>query len=323
MECYTAIHQNAQMKEYAMQVQVNRTDASKVIIMMDGGLGSQINKYIVGHYISTQLSTPVEYDLSWFDRNGLCIRKQESRAFELLEVFPDVPLTVASAEDCQHYKAHHCFDNFFPYVFNIALAQQTAPVYINGYYAHWKYYEGFDIQTLQPVANYDAHNAAMSRQIAEAPCSIGVHIRRGDYVGSQFDVITADYYMHAIAAMQEFLNDQQPTFFFFSTDLDWVQTHILDALPHPIEYHFVEGNNNDSGRHDFTLLHQCQHYICANSTFSQSAAFLGVHPGKQVIIPEQWRTNTPIYQNHHLSMRFPGWHVLSNAGVHVNAPVLT
>lgn len=121
--------------------------------------------------------------------------------------------------------------------------------------------------------------------------SVGVHIRRGDYMTKQNLVIfgnicTQKYYHDAIRIITEKVNDA--VFYVFSDDISWVQTHL--DIPNAV---YVNWNTGESSIYDMYLMSSCKYNIIANSTFSYWAARLNKKTN-MVIYPSKWyNTFTP------------------------------
>jgi len=118
-------------------------------------------------------------------------------------------------------------------------------------------------------------------------------IRRTDYLNSDFHgVLGWDYYYHALWRLRQKLNDD-PIVFIFSDDPKWCEDHICDFDPIPA---MVCGNydlttKDHLGREDeeLTLMAACHNAICANSSYSWLAAWLGPdEEGGSVICPKRW-----------------------------------
>lgn len=114
--------------------------------------------------------------------------------------------------------------------------------------------------------------------------SVSIHIRRGDYleVNEVYGgICTEDYYKKAMNRMEEWFPDCH--FFVFTNDPQWVKENYKRE-----NLTLVEGNDEDAGYLDLYLMTKCNHYILANSSFSWWGAYLGTHPGKKIIAPNQW-----------------------------------
>jgi len=113
--------------------------------------------------------------------------------------------------------------------------------------------------------------------------SVCLHIRRGDYVGSNHQVCTTEYYLKAIKLMKEKITN--PVFYVFSDDIKWVKENInFDE-----DVVFVEGNNPNY--EELRLMYSCKHFIISNSSFSWWAQYLSINKDKVVIAPSKWFQN--------------------------------
>lgn len=133
---------------------------------------------------------------------------------------------------------------------------------------------------LRVVSPENELNASMRKRIEETE-SVGVHIRRGDFVTLGLVVCDLEYYKKSICEMLERLT--RPVFYIFSDDIGWVRNNLcVDA-----ELVYVDLNN--SAPDDMRLLYNCKHFIISNSTFSWWGAFLGKYSNKMVVAPKYWR----------------------------------
>lgn len=138
----------------------------------------------------------------------------------------------------------------------------------------------------------DRMTNAQTRRLLETRSerpTVSVHIRRGDYLKGNNatlygNICTPDYYARAIAYMTERLDD--PVFYVFSDDLDYVRTHI--SIPQPPHTVFVDWNRGQDSWQDLLLMSRCQHNILANSSFSWWGGWLNANPDKIVITPKNW-----------------------------------
>lgn len=113
--------------------------------------------------------------------------------------------------------------------------------------------------------------------------SVCVHIRRGDYVGSNHLVCNEKYYLDAENIILEKVNN--PKLFIFSDDQEWVKKNI--KFKSKVTY--VEGNNNYE---DLRLMYSCKHFIISNSSFSWWAQYLTDNENRVTIAPSKWFQNS-------------------------------
>jgi hypothetical protein len=117
--------------------------------------------------------------------------------------------------------------------------------------------------------------------------SVGVHVRRGDYVASdavrrRMAACGTSYYAAAAEIVRRRVRD--PVAFVFSNDPDWCRDHLRLGLPTTIVS--VRSDRRDDD--EFRLLAACRHHVIANSTWSWWAAWLGARPGQVVVAPAAW-----------------------------------
>lgn len=116
--------------------------------------------------------------------------------------------------------------------------------------------------------------------------SISIHIRRGDYLTYNI-LLDIKYYMNSISYIQD--NVEEPCFFIFSDDIEWVKENIGDVLKK--EYYILDVNTQINSWQDMFLMTQCSHNIIANSSFSWWGAYLNQNKDKIVIAPKKYYLN--------------------------------
>ncbi len=113
--------------------------------------------------------------------------------------------------------------------------------------------------------------------------SVCVHIRRGDYVGSNFDVCSMDYYYRGIKEIKK--HKKNITIYIFSDDINWVK----ENMKFDDKVVFVDWKNNQY--EDMKLMSGCKNFVMSNSSFSYWAQFLSQADKKIVIAPSKWFRN--------------------------------
>lgn len=182
-------------------------------------------------------------------------------------------------------------DRFYTELF--PLTQER--LYLNGYWV-WRFNEVYQIHDLNIIRAWrekikknfvfpDGINLAHRQRIEQMrrSASVSVHLRRGDYVGTNFDVCTQSYYEAARACIEEKIH--HPTYYIFSDDLPYAKRAFQDWGA----VEFVDGNCGTDAWNDMFLMSQCRHHIIANSTFSFWAAYLGEpRSDTMVIAPKEY-----------------------------------
>ena len=77
----------------------------KVVVLMDGGICSQMLQYLLGEFFRKR-GCKVVYDLSFYKEWGSDMDYKFARNFDLLKVFPYLGLTIATEFEISYYKRH-------------------------------------------------------------------------------------------------------------------------------------------------------------------------------------------------------------------------
>jgi hypothetical protein len=113
--------------------------------------------------------------------------------------------------------------------------------------------------------------------------SVSIHVRRKDYElpSSIFGGIAdLNYYKNAINTIC--LNIDNPIFYIFSDDLEWVKKNLQ------IKANYIDWNLSEESWQDMYLMSICKNNIICNSTFSWWGAWLNKNDKKIVICPNRF-----------------------------------
>jgi hypothetical protein len=176
--------------------------------------------------------------------------------------------------------------------FNFDKKFLTISGYIEGYFQSEEYFLDYEDEirkefTFRHPPSPENQKTINTIQITN---SIGIHIRRGDYLkGNNINyhgVCSLEYYQQAIAYMRSKINN--PQFFFFSDDIQWVKENLKTWNNNDI---YIDWNIWDQSREDMRLMSLCKHNIIANSSFSRRGAWLNNNKEKIVVAPSKWFAN--------------------------------
>lgn len=169
---------------------------------------------------------------------------------------------------------------------------KTKDVFMDGNFQDIKYFNGIkDIlfKEFTPKRPEKEENKELYKAIRNTN-SICISIRRGDFLSSEFKgdffVCGKDYFLKAMDEIKKHV--ENPTFIFFSDDIDWVRQNIKVDVPCCYE------SGSDPVWEKLRLMYSCKHFIISNSSFSWWAQYLGRHPNKVVISPDHWYNNKDI-----------------------------
>lgn len=265
------------------------------LVRLMGGLGNQMFQYAAARALADRWGVDVLFDPRYVRRKaqhtGLAIDAFAIRAQEapvsVLAGFPEWQYKLTRA--ARHWLGplggvfHECQLGVDP-----RFMLQKPGTLLSGFWQSEAYFESaatrlredFVLATPWPNAAQ-----ALAQEMAEVP-SVGIHLRRGDYVSNalaaqRHGVCSADYYRKALAWLSEEVGDVRC--FVFTDDEPWVRANI----PLPAQTVYVSGLKLRP-EHDLVLMSRCQHQIIANSTFAWWGAWLNTSPNKRVVAPTPW-----------------------------------
>lgn len=268
-----------------------------VITKLLGGLGNQMFQYAAGRSLALANGCELKLDTSAFDRYKI----HSGYGLETFSIVAGIATSgevrnlAGSTRKIPRLIRHklgilrksYFFEKNFD--FDPALLECSLPVYIDGYWQSYKYFEGVADQIrseLKPRHSLQGENLQLAQRIAEEN-SVSVHVRRGDYVSNKVasnvhGFVGLAYYEAVLDRISQEVDF--PHFFVFSDDLKWVMEH----LKFPGDVTFVSHNSGADAYEDMRLMSLCKHHVMANSTFSWWAAWLGWMPSKKVFYPGNW-----------------------------------
>lgn len=274
-----------------------------IVLHMSGGLGNQMFQYAFGRAAANRLGVELLLDLS---DPTLSIHQ----GFELNKVF-GIQAKVATESDMYAVLGWQRSEivrkaikkiGFTSVVakrwvdephfhFSAEMLQVPDKTYLNGYWQSEKYFNIVadcirdEFKFSKPPIGL---NNTLAQEIADGDTTaISLHVRRGDYVHNQVvnqvhGSCSLAYYHAAIQYVMERVDN--PLFYVFSDDMDWVHSHLEMPFPHKLITH----NRGESSYEDMRLMSLCKHNIIANSSFSWWGAWLNDNPEKVVVAPKNW-----------------------------------
>ena len=118
--------------------------------------------------------------------------------------------------------------------------------------------------------------------------SVCLSVRRGDFesntdVKKLQSVCDRKYFEAAIEVIKK--NIENPVFFMFSDDIEWVKNNIHTEC---VTYY---EDGTDPVWEKLRLMSACKHFIVSNSTFSWWTQYLSENENKVVVSPSRWFNN--------------------------------
>jgi hypothetical protein len=258
------------------------------VVKLGGRLGNQLFQVAFGIAQAQRSGIPLLFDSSGLDdpqRKAL-----ESWVGELSQASPrDVGNVLGQGIWAKPYRATQ---RFLPHHRRKWILQSESryraenlgpktQAYFDGYWQSYRYFES--------EAKAVRSRVYFRRSLAEevpgailrlAPLSgtVGVHVRRGDYVGSvDFPVTSPEYYRMGL----ERISTLQPIdhVLVFSDDPSWCRQYLKLGVPTT----FVEGNTPET---DLAALSSCGAFVIGPSTFGWWGAWLS--RSRIVCVPDRW-----------------------------------
>lgn len=260
------------------------------------GLGNQMFQYALGRRLSLDWQDELKVDFSWFTetRIGETPRDLEINKFNI-SLVQATPTEVLQSMGSVAYRVFKRavgrirgrFDRNYFFRFHPSILHKQKRVYLDGYFQSYKYFELIKSTLLGEFTlknDYSAPAREIKSNIQQVGQSLGMHIRRGDYVTTCKDwngLCGADYYKNGLAEILKKYQIQK--IFVFSDDIDWARENLRFDLPT-----FFVSRPELSAVEELLLMSVCKHQIIANSTFSWWSAWLNRNENKIVIAPSRW-----------------------------------
>ena len=256
-----------------------------VTINIQGGLGNQLY----------QLATALAYSIEHGHQLSLIFIEQSPSVFDdrnthwktILSKFKEIkentPENFEKVYETKQYEKISYYEN------NVCL---------DGYFQSYRYFHSH----LPRIYPYFTKDLYKYRSIYLGDyTTVGIHVRRGDYLKLQdyHPVQPIEYYQKAIGYINQKIGTNTK-YIIVSDDIEWCKVH-FDWLD------YVTYSRGVSTEEDFSNLFFCDHFVCANSTFSWWAAYLRWYYKRDsiVVVPDNWSHE---FDN---KWRFPGeWVIL-------------
>lgn len=270
-----------------------------ILIPVQGGLGNQMFfysfacylrnrglsiKFLWFYFIATKHHNGVQlnniFDLS-LDVNRFSVFLRLSKIFS-----PSVKILCCRAISKLYRIIFPVLNQHDPYSYLSVNISSSKIYYSDGFWQNYRYADEIRSILLEefkfklPIT----YQSDILEKITTT-CSVSLHVRRGDYLESQFShlnvIRNAKYYLVAIEHITAKIVN--PIFYVFTDDIIWCKRY-LDRK----DVVFVEENSGPRSYLDMFLMSKCKHNIISNSTFSWWGAWLNTSEGKIVCRPSMW-----------------------------------
>ncbi len=248
-----------------------------IIVKLTGGLGNQLFQYALGRKLSLLNNTELCLDISHYENDP-------KRTYEL-GPFAIKARIISTAEIAQ-VKPTIIKEKYFHVDETILQAKDNS--YLDGYWQSEKYWSDIGPTLRNELKLAKGLPSSMNEylKLIESTESVGLHVRRGDYVTEKktntfHGTCSSAYYAEAVELIASKLTN--PFLFIFSDDIEWVKKNLSFTLPTT-----YVSRKDFSATDELILTSKACHFIIANSSFSWWAAWLSANQNKLIIGPKRW-----------------------------------
>lgn len=289
---------------------MNATSNKGITVDTLGGLGNQLFQYALGRHLSMRVDSPLHFDTWW--------HTSENRPFQLdflsdffHEARPMSDHRTAEWRLRLATRAPNLLRLISPTTiteraqgYDPRVLEARPGARLIGYFQSWMYFGRIqsslrsEILSLAPASSWVCDQITT---IQDADRPIAVHVRRGDYSKSRQErfhgTLGIRYYQSALDALEP----KRGTEIFVFSDAPEAGSLIKAVAPRATSVNVVQAPQGAAPLETLLLMAKFPTIICANSTFSWWAAFLGHSSEQSVVVPRQWFVKRKV----DTSTRFP------------------
>jgi len=281
---------------------------AQVVVQLSGGLGNQLFQYATGRAAALDRGGQLKLDQSNYSidpkrtyaLDPFAIRAVRAHTADIPWAFRRSGSHALSNRVARRLQSRIGFSLDGPKVvrerhfhFDPDVIPRSGSIYLAGYWQSHRYFEQAAAE-LRHELTFRVPPGGLRGDIADrvaAAGSVGVHVRRGDYVSDpathmRHGVCPAEYYRRALEEVAK--RAAVSGVFVFSDDIDWARRELVP----PWTTTYVSGESSTSDLADFYLMALCAHHVISNSSFSWWAAWLGAKANSVVVAPRQWFAET-------------------------------
>lgn len=262
---------------------------SKVVAMLQGGLGNQCFIYATAKALALRAGAELVLDGSYFledktYRRSFALSPFECSDGEIVERAKPIRLfrraRYALLRDRLKKLGNYCCD-MRPFCYRPLPEKWQGTLLLDGYWQSEKYFNDVRGHILADLTLRDVawiKGDAFANQITAVEKSVFLHVRSYKEVpgqeGYECALRMANYYLNALKRMQIEIGDG--TVFVFSDDTEWTKVQFLKSWRKQFSrFDFKVVDGKSSQLRDFSLMRMCRHGIVADSSFSWWAGWLG------------------------------------------------
>lgn len=207
------------------------------------------------------------------------IIRQKKEGISLPQSFLNMGMPMVMLAETSNYSEFNPFEGQIMRIhaneFRPEIVRLSAPnIYYHGYWINKGWFDRYREEILSELTFpqlKDEKNIKYANRIKDSR-SVGIHIRRGDFVTLGWD-LPVEYYKQNCKKILEMYPDA--VFFVFTDSIEWCKENESKlGLNLSGQTVYVEGNVDGKNYIDLQLLSMCQGMIMSNSSFCYLAALM-------------------------------------------------
>ena len=299
---------------------MSRVAAEHVSVVLSGGLGNQLFQYATGTQVALSHDTRLVVDTSWYRLRGINRRFQLDTfaaeyelATRLTKQFSFV-MTLRGASRFPRLtsafrRSYYCER---PGGFDPEVLLQEPGVRLLGYFQSWKYFSAISQMLREQVSSISNPTSWYEDEVAWqkglSDKVVALHIRRGDYTTKSgqkhHGVLPMSYYQKALKML---VQDPSEVVIQVFSDEPICESQLRASVGDNFHFRIVIPPPESTPVESLMLMSRPGTLVCANSTFSLWAAYLGDPGSTQVVVPGQWFRHKAISRD---DLFLRSWHVI-------------
>lgn len=254
-------------------------DKKTISVELQGGLGNQLFGWAAGFALSKKLKLDLTLNTS-----NLIARRYELDAFTLSE-----KIKLSKVKESRIRRMNPTDTSFEEksFQYDKRFEDISRPKRLRGYFQSWKYFDDHesDIRALLNLRQ-ESNDLRLLSEITTTYQVLGVHIRRGDYVGLEnyHGLTSSTYFKNAVQTIRNLSGFEK--IMVFSDDI------VVARDVFPEGDYYISSQDLDSSPETLILMSRCQSFIGSNSSFSWWAGYIGSNHSGICIFPRPWFTET-------------------------------
>lgn len=263
-----------------------KNNKKKLRVYLSGGLGNQIFQFVAGEYLAEIHGQEISIDLTSVARGH---SRYDITSFELSaraesnKLVTSLRQKISVFSKAQDWRRKHSKTNLYDHGFeqNLLKFRNSKIKSISGFFQNLNYFQKKEITKFKLKA--PSREFLQTQESLNTASYLSVHIRRGDFL-SQSDThgsLSAEWYLSAI---NQILNRETnlSVVVFLSDDTEWVKSEIIENLDLSVSYLIFGPTDLGDPAESWSLIRESSYILCANSTFSITAAALS---SAKVMVP--------------------------------------